>query len=138
MRGILVMAILALAIGVLVPKLYSVEKPANAMIAQVEPTQQQTSSNSRSVTLTARNGHFFTDASIDGRRIEFMVDTGASTIALRERDAARLGIHPAQREGADWSRRILRDHGDLGAGPEIAQVALPMVGRYTVSLVFLQ
>jgi aspartyl protease family protein len=30
--------------------------------------------------------------------MEFLVDTGASSIALRESDAARLGIHPAQRE----------------------------------------
>ena len=33
-----------------------------------------------------------------GRTIDFVVDTGASTIALRESSAARLGIHPAARD----------------------------------------
>ena len=40
------------------------------------------------------NGHFQVDARVDGRRVEFLVDTGASHIALREREAARLGIYP--------------------------------------------
>jgi clan AA aspartic protease (TIGR02281 family) len=35
---------------------------------------------------------------VDGRRISFLVDTGASQIALRESDAARLGIHPTPRD----------------------------------------
>ena len=39
-------------------------------------------------------GHFKVDARIDGRRIDVLVDTGASTIALRESAAAMLGIHP--------------------------------------------
>ncbi len=50
------------------------------------------------MTLRCSNGHFFTQASVDGRRLDFMVDTGASTIALRESDAARLGIHPSERD----------------------------------------
>jgi aspartyl protease family protein len=41
-------------------------------------------------------GHFEVDARVNGRRIGFMVDTGASVIALTARDAARLGIHPPQ------------------------------------------
>jgi aspartyl protease family protein len=43
-------------------------------------------------------GHFAVDARVDGRRIEFMVDTGASQIALRESDAAKLGFHPTPRD----------------------------------------
>jgi aspartyl protease family protein len=39
------------------------------------------------------NGHFQVDARVDGRRVEFLVDTGASHIAIRRRDAARLGIY---------------------------------------------
>ena len=64
-----------------------------------EPTN-----NSRSVTLSRGNGgHFWTDARVDGRRLEFVVDTGASQISLRASDAAQLGIHPTPR---DYSIKI--------------------------------
>src|SRR5262245_26333183 len=57
------------------------------------------SSNSRTVTLSrGKGGHFWTDARVDGRRLDLVVDTGASAIALRASDAARLGIHPAARD----------------------------------------
>ena len=57
------------------------------------------SSNSRTITLArGDDGHFRVDARIDGRRMELVVDTGASQIALRESDAARLGIHPTARD----------------------------------------
>src|SRR5262245_32662787 len=50
----------------------------------------------RTVTLTSsRNGHFVTDARVNGSYLDFMVDTGATVIALKERDAARLGIRPS-------------------------------------------
>jgi aspartyl protease family protein len=41
-------------------------------------------------------GHFDVEGRVDGRRIAFMIDTGASVVALTERDAASLGIHPPQ------------------------------------------
>src|SRR6476660_4189057 len=37
-------------------------------------------------------------ARVDGRWIDFLVDTGASLIALRESSAAKLGIHPSARD----------------------------------------
>jgi aspartyl protease family protein len=43
-------------------------------------------------------GHFQVEARVDGRRMDFMVDTGASVVALRTSDAARLGIHPVPRD----------------------------------------
>ena len=43
-------------------------------------------------------GHFLVNGRVDGKRLGFMVDTGASVIALTARDAARLGIRPALRE----------------------------------------
>jgi aspartyl protease family protein len=55
--------------------------------------------NSRTMVLKAGDGgHFEVDARIDGRRVVFIVDTGASQIALRESDAARLGFHPTPRD----------------------------------------
>jgi aspartyl protease family protein len=70
-------------------------------------------SNARTVTITrASNGHFMTEAVIDGRHMDFIVDTGASTIALREGDAARLGIHPSER---DYSVRVATANGTTRA-----------------------
>lgn len=37
-------------------------------------------------------GHFFTTGTINGRSIDFMVDTGASSVAIGSREAERLGI----------------------------------------------
>jgi aspartyl protease family protein len=39
---------------------------------------------------------FDVDGRVNGRRIDFVVDTGASVVALTARDAARLGIHPSR------------------------------------------
>ncbi|MGD9925534.1 MAG: TIGR02281 family clan AA aspartic protease [Pseudorhodoplanes sp.] len=41
-------------------------------------------------------GHFKAHGRIDGRQVSFMVDTGASVIALTEREADRLGIRPSR------------------------------------------
>lgn len=68
---------------------------AMAMAAKPASAPSQSSSNYRTVTLRSDGrGHFQVEARVDGRRIDFMVDTGASVIALRESAAARLGIHP--------------------------------------------
>jgi aspartyl protease family protein len=65
--------------------------PANAT---TEKPKAQAPTNSRIVVIKSENGHFGADAYVDGRRIAFMVDTGASQIAIRASDAARLGYHP--------------------------------------------
>jgi aspartyl protease family protein len=39
-------------------------------------------------------GHFFTNASINNRSVEVMVDTGASSVALSYEDASRIGLKP--------------------------------------------
>ncbi|MDS9467764.1 TIGR02281 family clan AA aspartic protease [Paracoccus sp. MBLB3053] len=40
------------------------------------------------------DGHFHLTASVNGTPIRFIVDTGASTIALSENDARKVGIDP--------------------------------------------
>ena len=44
----------------------------------------------------AQDGHFHLEAVVDGVRLHFMVDTGASDVVLSERDARRLGLDPAK------------------------------------------
>jgi aspartyl protease family protein len=55
--------------------------------AAVAPSSRQ------SVTLAAdTRGHFVAEGAINGNPVRFLVDTGASTIALPASDAVRLGI----------------------------------------------
>jgi len=50
-------------------------------------------SSSQTATLTAdTRGHFVIDGQINGGSVRFLVDTGATTIALSSGDATRLGI----------------------------------------------
>ncbi len=52
-----------------------------------------TKSGRQSVTLAAdTRGHFVADGTINGGAIRFLVDTGATTIAIPAADAQRLGI----------------------------------------------
>ena len=52
----------------------------------------------RRVVIESRGGHYVTEARIDGRTARFVVDTGATLIALRESDAANLGYRPTERD----------------------------------------
>jgi len=103
MRSVIVFAVLALLASVAVPRFVThmnAAAPAStAMSARADAATQPASNNSRSVTVSRdARGHFAVDARVDGRRLGFMVDTGASLIALTESDAARLGIHPTPRD----------------------------------------
>jgi len=42
----------------------------------------------------ANDGHFYVTAMVNGVKIRFMVDTGASRVVLNPRDAQRLGFKP--------------------------------------------
>ncbi|HZO48178.1 MAG TPA: TIGR02281 family clan AA aspartic protease [Xanthobacteraceae bacterium] len=73
------------------------------------PAPVSSSASARNVVLTkARNGHFQVEARVDGRRVEFLVDTGASHIALRESEANRLGIYPRP---SDYTVRVSTANG---------------------------
>ena len=41
------------------------------------------------------DGHFWAEAEANGARVRFLVDTGATTVALTQGDAQRLGLHMA-------------------------------------------
>jgi aspartyl protease family protein len=99
--------------------------PANASPVQAMSVAP---ANSRTMVLKANNGgHFEVDARVDGRRIAFMVDTGASQIALRESDAARLGFHPTPR---DYSIKISTANGVARAA--LVQLRMVEVGDIIV------
>lgn len=48
------------------------------------------------VSIPRRNGHFYTFGKVNRGSIEFLVDTGASVVALTKSDARKAGINPAR------------------------------------------
>jgi aspartyl protease family protein len=65
-------------------------------------------------------GHFQTEGRIDGQRIGFMIDTGASVIALNETSAARFGLRPSR---GDYNATVTTANGTIKA----ARTRLAMV-----------
>ena len=112
MGQIVTFTLVLLVAGVLAVKFVDQNGRApTAAAATAAPTQVAT--NYRSVSLNrADNGHFEVEARVDGRRLDFLVDTGASHIALRESDAARLGIRPIPR---DYTAKVSTANGVVAA-----------------------
>lgn len=60
--------------------------------ANTVPAATSSSGHAGSVVLERRQGHYFADVSVNGRNIDFLVDTGASMVALTETDARKAGV----------------------------------------------
>jgi aspartyl protease family protein len=136
MRQILIFAAIMIALGAVAPKLLrmndSTATTANATTerSNPEPSSARTASIPRGA-----NGHFETAAVVDDRRMNFMVDTGASVIALRQQEASRLGIHPAQR---DYTTKVTTANGVIFAAPiELTRVDVGGVVVYHVAALVL-
>jgi len=121
MRSIFFFVALALVIAGIMPKVMSNVGNAPAPDAAVRraatpaaaPPAQPTSYRTVVVRGDAR-GQYQVEGSIEGRRMDFIVDTGATVVALRERDAARLGIHPVPR---DYTSNVSTANGTIKAAP---------------------
>lgn len=72
-------------------------------------------------------GHFRTDGRIDGQRLSFMVDTGASVVALNESSAARFGLRPSR---GDYTAKVSTANGQVKAAR--ARIAMLDVGGLIV------
>jgi aspartyl protease family protein len=69
--------------------------------------------NSRQIAIPkSRDGHFWLDASINQKAVKFLVDTGASAVALTLADAQRLGFDV---NGLDYNRRVITAAGEIKA-----------------------
>ena len=125
MRSVLMIAAVALIAAVLVPRYFTqlnAAHPAPAMMAaRPAAAPDPTPADSRSVIVSRDGrGHFQLNARVDGRHLSFMVDTGASVIALNESSAARFGLRPTP--GA-YRASVTTANGTVKAAP----TRLPMV-----------
>ncbi len=91
----------------------SIEAVTAARETPVE--RYQAPGNGREMTIRAsRDGHFRVIAEVDGRRVDFLIDTGATGIALAADVAARLGWHL---RGADYTMTSHTAGGIVRAAP---------------------
>jgi len=104
MERILPMIVIAASLAAVVaifiaPKLNEAPEPA-APAAEInvttvsQPASVQESFAQAAIIDREDDGHYWTLASVDGTSVKFMVDTGASTVALTFLDAQRLGLEP--------------------------------------------
>jgi aspartyl protease family protein len=73
--------------------------PAITEASDVEAAPAITAHQIRSASLKKEgDGHFWATARVNGIPVKFLVDTGASLVALSERDARRIGLNTDELE----------------------------------------
>jgi aspartyl protease family protein len=120
----MILAAILVALGLfmaqIADRLTPVPASANATTRKASAeTVAQAGIRSLSIPRDSR-GHFQTDGRIDGQRIDFMIDTGASLVALNEKSAARFGLRPSR---GDYNATVTTANGTIKA----ARTRLAMV-----------
>ncbi len=94
----------------------------------------QSRDSGRQVALSANaEGHFVAEASIDGSRVPVMVDTGATTIALTDATARRLGLYLAR---SDYNEHLSTANGVVnGARVTLREVRVGNVALRDVTAI---
>jgi len=62
------------------------------------------------------DGHYWATARVNGTEVRFLVDTGATMVALTALDAQRLGFETRH---LDYSQRVMTAQGETRAAPVI-------------------
>ncbi len=86
--------------------------PASAAARSSVPAPRAGNGIAGQMLARAEDGHFYAEAQVNGARIRFLVDTGASLVALTPEDARRAGIAVG-----DASGRALGADGEVAFAP---------------------
>ncbi len=122
MRSVLSFAVLAVVAGLVIPRYATAPhagRPGSAILAAQPaaggaPAAQASNRPGTVIVPRAPNGHFQVEGRVDGRRLVFLVDTGASLVVLTADAAATLGLHPAAH---DFTAVINTANGTAHAAP---------------------
>ncbi len=103
-------------------------EPATRIAATPEPSPETQPLVGRKVQVRANEGgHFVAEFRLNGRRIDAMIDTGATTIALNRSLARRIGISLSP---ADFKYEVRTANGIVKGAA--ATIDLVQVGRITL------
>jgi aspartyl protease family protein len=132
MRNLMIFAAIMAGLGTSMAQMANkmTSTPAQASVASRKTLPVETAARSgvRSLSIPRDGrGHFLTEGRIEGQRIGFMVDTGASMIALNETSAARFGLRPMPR---DYNATVTTANGTIKAAR--TQIAMVDVGGLVV------
>jgi aspartyl protease family protein len=134
MRGVIILAGVMIGLGTIMAQVADHMMAASATAASSVPSvmlaaeSPAPTSGVRSVVVPRdRNGHFQTEGRIEGQRIKFMVDTGASVVAMNETSAARIGLRPAR---GDFNAKVSTANGVIRAAR--TRLAMVQVGDLIV------
>lgn len=72
------------------------DAPASVTVAVATPEPAPTAGSRAAFIDREDDGHFWARADVSGTQVRFMVDTGASIVALTYLDAQRLGLKPEE------------------------------------------
>jgi len=90
--------------------------------APAEPPKDAAVIGSAAQITKAADGHYWAEANVNGRWVRFLVDTGASAVALTMDDARRLGIDV---DRLDYVRPVMTANGSTqAAAVTLAHVAV--------------
>ncbi len=140
MRQFLMLSAALLAVGAYVARyadgIVETRPDAQAAVVQSNYDAREPTSSGRSLMLESDpQGHFQVEARIEGRFIDFVVDTGASLVVLRESSAALAGIRPQPR---DYTAVAVTANGKIKAAPtKIERVEVGGITVYDVSAIVL-
>src|SRR6478609_4645578 len=123
MRNIMIFAAIMIGLGTFMAqqadRMSSAKATPMARTTVAVASEPRTGNRSLSIPRDSR-GHFQTEGRVDGQRVDFMIDTGASVVALNETSAARFGVRPARNA---YNANVTTANGTIKA----ARVRLPML-----------
>ena len=131
MRNIMIFAAVMICLGSFMAQMADRMTPALASTISHHPATETSiapaaAGRTLSIPHDAR-GHFETEGRIEGQRIAFMVDTGASVVALNETSAARFGVRPSR---SDYNAIVTTANGTIKAAR--TQLAMIEIGGLIV------
>lgn len=95
---------------------------AKRVLATLVPSEPVQSGEHEVSVRIGPDGHFRVWAEIEGERVEFVIDTGASTIALTEADATRIGLTPSE---LNYNQPVITANGRaMTAGTRLESVTI--------------